>query len=223
MTGPGSRMPEDSRPRPDPPRHPRQRQIQVRHLPQGQEQPPRQRRIHLGVRRPDRLTRRPRPLRPPPRRRPRKPAREPGNPGTPQSPGSPGPPPALPPTPGRAPRAITDSHTAPSPATTETSNSAADTPAPRRPGQRGKGKAGHPSERFCPEHAVGAPQIQECPYEHQPTRTGPGANERLTRSANTRHAAGPNRRTGPGRSWVSRTSTRSLCPATSTQPPFEAL
>ena len=138
-------------------------------------------------------------------------------------PGSPGPPPALPPTPGRAPRAITDSHTAPSPATTETSNSAADTPAPRRPGQRGKGKAGHPSERFCPEHAVGAPQIQECPYEHQPTRTGPGANERLTRSANTRHAAGPNRSTGPGRSWVSRTSTRSLCPATSTQPPFEAL
>ena len=51
------------------PRHPRQRQDQIRHPPQDQEQPAGRRRLHLGVLRPDRLTRRPRPLRPPPRRR----------------------------------------------------------------------------------------------------------------------------------------------------------
>ena len=42
---------------------------QIRHPPQGQEQPARRRRIHLGILRADRITRRPCPLRPPPRRR----------------------------------------------------------------------------------------------------------------------------------------------------------
>ena len=51
------------------PRHPRQRQDPVRHPPQGQEQPAGRRRVQLGVLRADRLTRRPRPLRPPPRYR----------------------------------------------------------------------------------------------------------------------------------------------------------
>jgi len=44
-------------------------QEQVRHPPEGQEQPTRRSRLHLGVLRPDRITRRTRPLRPPPRRR----------------------------------------------------------------------------------------------------------------------------------------------------------
>jgi hypothetical protein len=50
-------------------RHPRQRQVQVRHPAPGQEQQARRRRLHLGLRRPHRLARRPRPLRPPTRQR----------------------------------------------------------------------------------------------------------------------------------------------------------
>src|SRR5580693_4770177 len=45
------------------------------------------------------------------------------------------------------------------------------------------------------------------------------ANGRLTRSANRRHAPGVNRRTGPLRSLVSRTSTRLAWSAISTHSP----
>ena len=54
------------RQRPD---HPRQRQDHDRPAPAGQEPAPRRRRLRLGLLRPDRLTRRPRPLRPPQARR----------------------------------------------------------------------------------------------------------------------------------------------------------
>jgi len=65
------------------PHHPRLRQNQIRHPPQSQEQPAQRRRLQLGVLRADRLTRRPRPLRPPQRhrrparRRPAQPLRPP--------------------------------------------------------------------------------------------------------------------------------------------------
>ena len=69
-TGPGSPMPKASRPTPAPPPSPapaaRPRSVTA---PPRQEQPADRRRLHLGVLRPDRLTRRPRPLRPPQRRR----------------------------------------------------------------------------------------------------------------------------------------------------------
>jgi hypothetical protein len=56
------------------------------------------------------------------------------------------------------------------------------------------------------------------------TGYGPVANERLTWSANLRHAPAENVSTGPVRSWVSRTRTADGVPPTSTQPPpFEAL
>jgi mRNA interferase MazF len=55
-------------------------------------------------------------------------------------------------------------------------------------------------------------------------RLGTGANDRLSRLANLRHAAGLNRRTGPDRSLVSRTVTRWSWSATSTQlPPLPEL
>ena len=63
------------------PSHPRQRQNHRRLAPPGQEPAARRRRLHLGLRRPHRLTRRPRPLRPaqnqrrPARRRPAQPIR----------------------------------------------------------------------------------------------------------------------------------------------------
>ena len=69
--------------------------------------------------------------------RTRKPARRQGNPGNPPKPGfpgSPGPPPALPPARGRAPRATTDSNTAPTPAYTENSTPAPAPSIPPHPG-----------------------------------------------------------------------------------------
>jgi hypothetical protein len=66
--------------------------------------------------------------------------KEPGEPGNPHSPVSrfPRTPSRLPPARGRAARARTDSHTAPTTAPTETSDEPADTPAPRRSSRRGK-------------------------------------------------------------------------------------
>jgi Transposase len=69
MTGPASPMVKGSRPTPGPLPSRARGQVKIRHPPPRQEQPSRSSRLHLGVLRPDRITRRPRLQRPPPRRR----------------------------------------------------------------------------------------------------------------------------------------------------------
>jgi hypothetical protein len=98
--------------------------------------------------------------------RTRKPAREPGEPGKPPTarfPGSPGPPPAFPPARGRAARATTDSHTAPTPAAAETSTLT------RRHPQPGPGTPARPHRR-APRQRL-ACGISAC-WRHFPSATG---------------------------------------------------
>jgi hypothetical protein len=83
-----------------------------------------------------------------------------------------------------------------------------------------------PATRKHPGHAEGAsPAVrhESGPFRRRQTRLGSAANDRLTCSANLRHAAGLNTSVGPFLSLVSRTSTPRLASLTSTQlaPPFE--
>jgi hypothetical protein len=91
-------------------------------------------------------------------------------------------------------------------------------------------RIGHRSYRQVVPPAVPARERAKGYFRHESTpvkrRQDPGQAGRyapvFTWSANLRHAAGLNRSTGPERSLVSRTSTRSALPtSTHSPPPFE--
>jgi hypothetical protein len=83
--------------------------------------------------------------------------------------------------------------------------------------------AGCPARRPGPGKGKGVLSTRKYPIKRRqaPSQAGRYAPV-FTWSANLRHAAGLNRSTGPERSFVSRTSTRSALPtSTHSPPPFE--